>query len=55
MKTDDLAALSLDGDGLIYQGRSYPYTSVLHLRFARTEVTTYVVPIKIGSEGSAGV
>lgn len=55
MKPDDLASLSLNDTGLVYKDKTYPLPTIRHLRFARMEVTTYVVPVKLGTEGSVGL
>jgi hypothetical protein len=54
-KPADLSALALREDALVYQGQARPLSSIAHLRFARMEVTTYMVPVKLGTEGSVGL
>lgn len=55
MKTADLSALILRDDALVYQGQARPISTIAHLRFARMNVTTYMVPVKLGTEGSVGL
>lgn len=54
-KNADLTDLRLDGDILHYKETPYPFSEITHLRFARTNLTTYMVPVKLGTEGSAAL
>jgi hypothetical protein len=52
-KAADLADLRLDADGFNFRGDHYLFSDIAHIRFARMNVTTYMVPVKLGTEGSA--
>ena len=54
-KNANLADLRLEVDCLYYKGDPYPFSEIAHLRFARMNLTTYMVPVKIGTEGSAAL
>jgi hypothetical protein len=51
----DLNDLRLDSNGFSLRGSHYPFSDVAHLRFARMDVTTYAVPIKVGTDSSAAL
>lgn len=55
MNTADLSDLTLQDEAFVYQGKVHPLSTIVHLRFARMEVTTYLVPVKLGTEGSVGL
>ena len=54
-KNADLADLMLEADSFRYKGATYPLSEIAHLRFARMNLTTYMVPVKLGTEGSAAL
>lgn len=54
-KNADLADLRIEVDSLRYKGAPYPFSEIAHLRFARMNLTTYMVPVKLGTEGSAAL
>ena len=54
-KNADLADLRLEADSFRYKGATYPFSEIAHLRFARMNLTTYMVPVKLGTEGSAAL
>lgn len=51
----NLSDIQITTDIFRYKGIVYPFTDISHIRFARMEKTTYVVPIKIYAEQSAGL